>query len=218
LFLFFKYYFSSDDHDYSSPSIAISTRSYSQLNNSGIVCQICQKTKFVNEQSSRQCSICQKHFCVRCGIRLKSQTYLCNQCRQKQEQYFSSSKNICKQYLSDYILSQTHEDKSIGANQKRILPKLTLIDNDTSSMTIGEKTKRLLPEIKQNLLRDCQYHSLEERDLPQESTLKDSGIDTASSSTILNVISPEKFHKVFIDCCSSMCMCRKIRNENYFRI
>jgi hypothetical protein len=107
-----------------------------------------------------------------------------------------------------------------GANQKRILPKLKLIDDDTSSpesITTGEKKKRLLPEIKQNLLRDFQYHSLEERDLPQESTLKDSGIDTASSSTILNVISPEKFQKVFIYCCLSLCMCNEkfLINTNF---
>ncbi len=216
---FYQYYFSSDEHDYSSPSIAISSRSYSQLNDSGVVCQVCQKTKFVNEQSSRQCSICQKRFCVRCGIRLKSQTYICNQCRQKQEQYFSPSKNICKQYVSDYILSQTHDEKLFDTNQKRILPKLNSIDDDSSAITTGDKKKRLLPEIKQNILRDFQYHSLEERDLPPESTLKDSGIDTASSSTILNVISPEKFQKVFIShCCLSLCMCERGIANGYLSI
>jgi regulating synaptic membrane exocytosis protein 2 len=198
---------SENNNDYSIPSIAISSRHYSQLNESGVICQICQKTKFVNEQSSRQCSVCKKRFCVRCGIRLKSQTYLCNQCRQKQEQYFSlTPKNICKQYSSDYILSQTSEENPMnkyGANQKRILPKPKLNQNDEDvsspeSISTCDKKKRLLPEIRQDILRDFQYHSLEERDLGQESTLKDSGIDTASSSTILNVISSEQFKKVFI--------------------
>jgi len=201
------YLFRSYNNDYSSPSIAISSRHYSQLNESGVICQICQKTKFVNEQSSRQCSICKKRFCVRCGIRLKSQYYLCNQCRQKQEQYFISNKNICKQYLSDYILSQTHDEKNqmnkYGANQKRILPKLKSNQNDEDisspeSISTCDNNKRLLPIIKQDILRDFQYHSLEERDLGQESTLKDSGIDTASSSTILNVMSSDQFKKVFI--------------------
>jgi len=201
------YLFRSYNNDYSSPSIAISSRHYSQLNESGIICQICQKTKFVNEQSSRQCSICKKHFCVRCGIRLKSQYYLCNPCRQKQEQYFTSNKNICKQYLSDYILSQTYDENQMnkyGANQKRILPKPKSDQNDEdisspeSISTCNNNNKRLLPVIKQDILRDFQYHSLEERDLGQESTLKDSGIDTASSSTILNVMSSDQFKKVFI--------------------
>jgi hypothetical protein len=202
----FFYLFRSDDHDYSSPSIAISSRHYSQLNQSGVICQICQKTKFVNEQSSRQCSICKKRFCVRCGIRLKPQLYLCNQCRQKQEQYFSSPQNICKQYVSDYILSQTHDENQMnkyGANQKRILPKLKSNNKDDDisspeSISTCDNKKRLLPEIKQNILRDFQYHSLEEKDLGQESTLKDSGIDTASSSTILNIIPSDQFKKVFI--------------------
>ncbi|CAF4427713.1 unnamed protein product, partial [Rotaria magnacalcarata] len=62
---------------------------------------------------------------------------------------------------------------------------------------------RLLPEMKKdkrsmNILRDFQYHSLEDRESGQESTLKDSGIDTASSSTILNVISSDQFKKVFV--------------------
>jgi len=93
-----------------------------------------------------------------------------------------------------------------GANPKRILPKIDNIDEDVSSpesLTTCDKKKRLLPEIKQdirsaNILRDFQYHSLEERELGHEATLKDSGIDTASSSTILNVISSEQFKKVFI--------------------
>jgi hypothetical protein len=92
-----------------------------------------------------------------------------------------------------------------GANPKRILPKILNNDADISSpesITTGDQKKRLLPEIKQdirsiNILRDFQYHSLEERDIGQESTLKDSGIDTASSSTILNVISSDQFKKVF---------------------
>ena len=114
--------------------------------NQVFVCQICQKTKFVSEQSSRQCSICKKRFCVRCGIRLKSQYYLCNQCRQKQEQYFSSTKNICKQYLSDYILSQTHDENPMnkyGANQKRILPNKS-INNDDDDMSSPESITTLI--------------------------------------------------------------------------
>ncbi|CAF3542722.1 unnamed protein product [Adineta steineri] len=192
--------------DYSLPSIAISSssssRRYSQSNESGVFCQICQKTKFVNEQSSRQCSICQKRFCVRCGIRLKSQYYVCNQCRQKQEHYFSSTKNICKQYLSDYILSQT-SDENNQMNKQRILPKPEINNNknyDEASPSDSNKNTRLLPQIKPNLrsmniLRDFQYHSLEDREIGHELTLKDSGIDTASSSTILNVISSEQFKK-----------------------
>ena len=89
--------------------------------------------------------------------------------------------------------------------QKRILPKLHTNDEDISSpesITTSDQKKRLLPEIKQDIrsnhiLRDFQYHSLEERELGQESTLKDSGIDTASSSTILNLISSDQFKKVF---------------------
>jgi regulating synaptic membrane exocytosis protein 2 len=196
----------STSHDYSSPSITISSRPYFSLNQSDVICQICQKTKFINEQSSRQCSVCRKRFCVRCCIRLKSQYYLCHQCREKQEEYFSSTKKISKQYLSDYILSQTHEENSMnqyGANQNRIVPQLKLNINDDEisspeSLSISDKKKRLLPEIKQNILRDFQYHSLEDRDLGQESTLKDSGIDTASSSTILNLISSDQFKQVFI--------------------
>ncbi|CAF4540050.1 unnamed protein product [Rotaria sp. Silwood1] len=197
----------SYDNDYSSPPVAISSRYCSQSNESGVICQICQKTKFANQQSSRQCSICQKRFCVRCGIRLKSQYYICNQCRQKQEQYFSSANNICKQYLSDYILSQTLDEDQMnkhGANQKRILPQLKMFNDDDVSSPESTSTcdnkNRLLPAVKQdkhsmNILRDFQYHSLEERESGQESTLKDSGIDTASSSTILNVISSDQFKK-----------------------
>jgi hypothetical protein len=79
--------------------------------------------------------------------------------------------------------------------------KLNINDDEISSpesLSISDKKKRLLPEIKQNILRDFQYHSLEDRDLGQESTLKDSGIDTASSSTILNLISSDQFKQVFI--------------------
>ncbi|UJR36942.1 hypothetical protein I4U23_029651 [Adineta vaga] len=193
--------------NYSAPSLAISSRRYSQSNESGVFCQICQRTKFVNEQSSRQCSICQKRFCVRCGIRVKSHYYLCQQCRQKQEHYFSSTKTICKQYVSDYILSQTTDSNSMnkdGLNQQRILPKLNTDNNeDTSSpesIAMSDKNQRLLPVIKQdmrsmNILRDFQYHSLEDREIGHEYTLKDSGIDTASSSTILNVIPTDQFQK-----------------------
>jgi len=66
--------------DYSAP-VAMAGRRYSQqiktnpntdsVNESGVCCEVCQKTKFVDEQSARQCSICKKRFCVRCGVRLK---------------------------------------------------------------------------------------------------------------------------------------------------
>lgn len=92
--------------DYSAP-VAMAGRRYSQqiktnphtdsINESGVCCEVCQKTKFVGEQSARQCSICKKRFCVRCGVRLKGHQYnktfwLCNICRQKQEKYFSTRK------------------------------------------------------------------------------------------------------------------------------
>ena len=96
-----------------------------------------------------------------------------------------------------------------GANQQRILPKLNINKNSDEasspeSMTAFNKNTRLVPEIRQNLrsmniLRDFQYHSLEDRELGQELTLKDSGIDTASSSTILNVISTDQLKKVSIN-------------------
>lgn len=94
--------------DYSAP-VAMAGRRYSQqiktnphvnsINESGVCCEVCQKTKFVDEQSARQCSICKKRFCVRCGVRLKGHPnnktfWLCNICRQKQEKYFSSKKFI----------------------------------------------------------------------------------------------------------------------------
>ncbi|CAF2707840.1 unnamed protein product [Rotaria sp. Silwood2] len=214
----------SHDNDYSSPPIAISSRHYSQSNESGVFCQVCQKTKFVNEHSSRQCSICQKRFCVRCGFRLKSQYYVCNQCRQKQEHYFSLTNNICKQYLSDYILSKTLDEDQMnkyGANQKRILPKLIMPNDDDisspESMSTCDNKNRLLPTVKQdkrsmNILRDFQYHSLEERESGQESTLKDSGIDTASSSTILNVISSDQFKKPITYWCSNETRTEQIGN------
>lgn len=199
------------EHDYSSPSILLTSRQYSNE-----LCQICQKSPFVVHE---QCSLCHRRICLRCGIRSNNntRTSLCHPCRNKQEQYFSSSqKNFSKQYLSDYILTQMtpSDDHSMiryGANEKRILPKLKSLnmpdeedddENYSSKLMINSSCsslkKRLLPEIKKDLLRDFQYHSLEERDLGQESTLKDSGIDTASSSTILNVISSEKFHQVSI--------------------
>jgi hypothetical protein len=45
-------------------------------------------------------------------------------------------------------------------------------------------------------LKEFQYHSLEEKDIGHETTLKDSGIDTASSSTILNILSADPFKQV----------------------
>ena len=182
--------------------MANSHRRYSQCHESGALCQICQKTKFVDEQSSRQCSICRKRFCVRCGIRLKCQYYLCNECRQKQEYYFSSKKNnFSKQYVSDYLISHTSEH-----GPKRVLPRAKANDEDVpasprSLATCDQHRRRLLPEIKQHprsikMLRDFQYHSLEEKESAQESTLKDSGIDTASSSTIINAIPADPSKKV----------------------
>ena len=111
---------------------------------------------------------------------------------------------MCKQYLSDYLLSQTITDEEnfinkYGANQNRILSQLNNEEiSSPESIQICQKNQRLLPNIRQDILRQYQYHSLEERDIGHESTLKDSGIDTASSSTILNVISSEKLKKVFI--------------------
>lgn len=206
-------YFSTPEDDYSSPPIVVSSsHPFSRLNRSGACCQVCQKTKFVNEESSRQCSKCHKRFCANCGIRLKPQYYLCNPCKQKQEPYFSSTTNISKQYSSDYILSQNNFDENqmnhYGANQKYISPKLK-ISNDDDDVSSPESVfkcdnkNRLIPDMRKdkrsiNILRDFQYHSLEERESALESTLKDSGIDTASSSTILNVISTDQFKKVFI--------------------
>ncbi len=46
-------------------------------------------------------------------------------------------------------------------------------------------------------LKEFQSHSLEEKDMGHETTLKDSGIDTASSSTILNILSNDVLKKVF---------------------
>ncbi len=80
LFYLFIYLFRSRMDDYSAP-VAMAGRRYSQQvqtnplnsssNESGVCCEVCQKTKFVDEQSARQCSICKKRFCVRCGVRLK---------------------------------------------------------------------------------------------------------------------------------------------------
>jgi len=48
----------------------------------------------------------------------------------------------------------------------------------------------------QIILKEFQYHSLEEKDVGHETTLKDSGIDTASSSTILNILSNDRLKQV----------------------
>ena len=140
---------------------------------------------------------------------MKSHYYLCQQCRQKQEHYFSSTRNICKQYVSDYILSQTSDSNAlntIAIHPQRVLPKLDTNDDASSpeSITTADNKQRLLPVVRHdtrsmNILRDFQYHSLEDREIGHESTLKDSGIDTASSSTILNVISTDQFQKVSIN-------------------
>ncbi|CAF1648566.1 unnamed protein product, partial [Adineta ricciae] len=296
--------------DYSAP-VAMAGRRNSQQaktyphgslsNESGVCCEVCQKTKFVGEQSARQCSICKKRFCVRCGVRLKGHQYnktfwLCNICRQKQERYFSSrklipttssvsqltttaintnnindenTKNISKQYVSDYILSQPFdsnekEDEEMNMNRngantkinptsaqprKRLLPtahirrqqqqkeskdessseheddaasspesasnvddnesvpRVNKVDEDVlTSLPLSRSTHH--PQIR---LKEFQYHSLEEKDIGHETTLKDSGIDTASSSTILNVLSTDPYRQVFTiysdygDRCSNYC-------------
>lgn len=51
----------------------------------------------------------------------------------------------------------------------------------------------------QIILKEFQYHSLEEKDIGREATLKDSGIDTASSSTILHSLSADPFKQVLED-------------------
>ena len=201
MFLFFTR--SSTINDYSAPPSIVNSahRSSSQSNiESGVVCQLCQKTKFVQNQSSRQCYVCHRRFCIRCGIRLKNQTYLCYQCREKQEIYFSAKKQqqFPKQYLSDYILTQTQDPvmtNKIGQEDEISSP---------DSITADERPQRKLPEIKldprsNKLLRDFRYHSLEEKESGQDPTLKDSGIDTASSSTILNVIPADPYRKVRLD-------------------
>lgn len=58
--------------------------------------------------------------------------------------------------------------------------------------------------------KEFQSHSLEEKDLGHETTLKDSGIDTASSSTILNIHTNDALTKVFsrhIVCHRCVCRC-----------
>lgn len=49
--------------------------SHGSSNETGVCCEVCQKTKFVGEQSSRQCAVCKKRCCVRCGVRLKGHQY-----------------------------------------------------------------------------------------------------------------------------------------------
>jgi len=67
------------------------------------------------------------------------------------------------------------------------------IDEDIlSSLPLSRSTHN--PQI---YLKEFQYHSLEEKDIGHETTLKDSGIDTASSSTILNILSNDALKKVF---------------------
>lgn len=192
-------HFRSTTNDYSYPNVTTSAGHRSSQSNveSGVVCQLCQKTKFVQNQSSRQCYVCHRRFCIRCGIRLKNQTYLCHQCREKQEIYFSSKKQqqqLPKQYLSDYILTQTQDATTVKKTDQEDIssPDSTMAD---------ERPHRKLPEIQldprsSKLLKDFRYHSLEERESGQDPTLKDSGIDTASSSTILNVIPADPFRKV----------------------
>ena len=65
-------------------------------------------------------------------------------------------------------------------------------DDILSSLPLSRSAQN--PQI---CLKEFQYHSLEEKDCGYETTLKDSGIDTASSSTILNVLSTDPFKQVF---------------------
>lgn len=67
------------------------------------------------------------------------------------------------------------------------------VDEDVlTSLPLSRSTHH--PQIR---LKEFQYHSLEEKDIGHETTLKDSGIDTASSSTILNVLSTDPYRQVF---------------------
>jgi hypothetical protein len=70
-------------------------------------------------------------------------------------------------------------------------------ENSLSSLPLSRSTHN--PNIIQmpGRLKDFQYHSLEDKDIGHASTLKDSGIDTASSSTILNVLSSDPFKQVY---------------------
>lgn len=69
------------------------------------------------------------------------------------------------------------------------------LDEDIlSSLPLSRSTHN--PQI---ILKDFQYHSLEEKDIGHETTLKDSGIDTASSSTILNILSNDPLKKVSLN-------------------
>ena len=121
-----------------------STPDGSVTNESGVCCEICQKTKFVDEQSARQCSVCQKRFCVRCGVRLKGNQHnkvtpspspptrqtsdrlvqpywLCNICRQKQERYFSSRKFIpSTSSVSQLTSTSNHLHNSTDDTSKHI--------------------------------------------------------------------------------------------------
>jgi hypothetical protein len=65
----------------------------SSSNESGVCCEVCQKTKFVGDQSARQCTICKKRFCVRCGVRLKG--------HQNNKVDFLLIK--CKERIFDYV-------------------------------------------------------------------------------------------------------------------
>ena len=64
--------------------------------------------------------------------------------------------------------------------------------------------------------KEFQSHSLEEKDLGHETTLKDSGIDTASSSTILNIHTNDALKKVV--CLSSLCLSLSSSNREKQRI
>lgn len=69
-------------------------------------------------------------------------------------------------------------------------------DDLLSSLSISRSTRNPNRLEMQGRLKDFQYHSLEEKDIGHELTLKDSGVDTASSSTILNALSIDPFKQV----------------------
>ena len=71
-------------------------------------------------------------------------------------------------------------------------------DDLLSSLPISRSTQNPTALQMQGRLKDFQYHSFEEKDVGHEATLKDSGIDTASSSTILNALAIDPLKQVLL--------------------
>ena len=137
----------------------------------------------------------------------------------------SSSKNGKISNNGAYYYRLLHECiilPSLSASSSSIVKSFVLnvilfclvnkIDNDESLN---------FPRSTQNYLKEYQSHSLEERDIGHETTLKDSGIDTASSSTILNILSNnDALKKVFccyngiLLCCLVLCCVDKQKKTN----